>query len=68
MYYVWNLFGIIVLQFVGRVLGSSMVGNGDLLEEGLCHMLCDPGLLHPETLPMWQATADLDLCRRLSNT
>ena len=33
--------------------------NGDLLEEGLCHTLCDSGLLHPEPLPVWQATADL---------
>ena len=23
--------------------------SGDLLQEGLCHRLCDPGLLHPET-------------------
>ena len=29
--------------------------NGDLLQEGLCHY---PGLLHPELLPLWQATAD----------
>ena len=27
-----------------------------------------PGLLHPEPLPLWQATADLYLCRRHSNT
>ena len=27
-----------------------------------------PGLLHPEPLPIWQATADLYLCRRHSNT
>ena len=26
--------------------------NGDLLQESLCHMLCDPGLLHPEPLPL----------------
>ena len=31
-------------------------------------MLCDPGLVHPEPLPLWQATADLFLCRRHSNT
>ena len=24
--------------------------NGDLLQEGLCHTLCDPGLLQPEAL------------------
>ena len=39
--------------------------NGDLLEEGLCHRLGDPGLLHPEPLPLQPATADLYLCRRL---
>ena len=27
-----------------------------------------PGLLHPEPLPLWQASADLYLCRRHSNT
>ena len=27
-----------------------------------------PGLLHPGPLPLWQATADLYLCRRHSNT
>ena len=27
-----------------------------------------PGLLHPELLALWQATADLYLCRRHSNT
>ena len=32
--------------------------NGDLLQEGLCHRLGDPGLLQPEPLPLWQATAD----------
>ena len=26
MYYVWNLFGIIVLQFVSHLLSGSMVG------------------------------------------
>ena len=26
-----------------------------------------PGLLHPESMPLWQATADLYLCRRPSN-
>ena len=29
-------------------------------------MLCDPGLLHTEPLPLWQATADLYLRRRHS--
>ena len=27
-----------------------------------------PSLLHPEPLPLWQATADPDLCRRHSDT
>ena len=40
--------------------------NGDLLQEGLCHMLCVSGLLQPEALSLWQATADLYLCRRHS--
>ena len=31
-------------------------------------MLCDPGLLHPEPLPLWPATADPYLCKRYSNT
>ena len=26
--------------------------NGDLLQEWLCNMPCDPGLLHPEPLPL----------------
>ena len=26
--------------------------NGDLFQEGLCYMLCDLGLLHPEPLPL----------------
>ena len=30
-------------------------------------MLCDPGLLHPEQLPLGKSTADLYLCRRHSN-
>ena len=42
--------------------------NGDLLQEGLCHTLGDPGLLHPKPLPLRQATADLYLCRRQTNT
>ena len=42
--------------------------SGDLLHEDLCHMLYDPGLLHPESLPLQQATADLYFCTRHSNT
>ena len=33
----------------------------------LCYRLCDPGLLHPEPLPLRQVTADLYLHRRHSN-
>ena len=39
--------------------------NGNLLQRGFMPYL---GLLHPEPLPLWQATADLYLCRRHSNT
>ena len=39
--------------------------NGDLLQEGLMPY---PGLLHPEPLPLRQATADPYLRRRLSDT
>ena len=42
--------------------------NGALLQEGLCHRLCVPSLLQPESLPLQQATADPCLCRRHSNT
>ena len=42
--------------------------NGDFLQEGLCHTLCGLGLLQQEPLPLWQATADLCLHRRYSNT
>ena len=30
--------------------------------------MSDPGLLHPEPLPLWQVTADPYLCRKHSNT
>ena len=42
--------------------------NGYLLQEGLCHMLHDSGLLQPELLSPWQATADPCLHRRHLNT
>ena len=42
--------------------------NGNLLQEGLCHMLCDSSVLQPEPLSPWQVTADLCLLRRHSNT
>ena len=42
--------------------------NGNLLQEGFCHMLYDPGLLHPEPLPLQQASADLYHHRRHPGT
>ena len=42
--------------------------NGDFLQEGLYHMLHVPGLLQPDPLSLWQATADLCLCRKHSKT
>ena len=42
--------------------------NGDLLQENLCHTPWLQGLLQPEPLSPRQATADLCLCRRHSNT
>ena len=53
-----NFFGIIVLQFVGCLLGGSMLG--------LIHYL--PGLLQPEPLSPWQVAVELCLRRRHSNT
>ena len=41
--------------------------NCDLLQEDLCHMLDDPGLLQSELLPSQQATANSSPCRRHSN-
>ena len=42
--------------------------NSDLLQEGSCYMLGDPGLLQPEPLFLQQGAADLYLHRRHSNT
>ena len=38
--------------------------NDDLLREDLWHMLCLPGLWQPESLYLWQATADVCFLRR----
>ena len=43
-------------------------GSGNFLQEVLCHMLCLPGLLQPEPLSLQQATADLCLHSRHTNT
>ena len=40
--------------------------NGNLLQEDLCRTLRLPGLLQPEPLSPWPATADWCLCRRHS--
>ena len=53
-----NFFGIIVLQFVGCLLGDSVLG--------LTH--CLPGLLQPEPLSPWQVAVELCLRRSHSNT
>ena len=60
--------GVVVLLFVGHLLSGSMVGLMVPSSRGLNHTLHDPGLLQSEPLPPWQATADLCLYRRHSNT
>ena len=60
--------GIVVLLFVGRLLSGSMVGLMVPSSRGLNYMQHDPGLLQSEPLSPWQATADLCLLRRHSNT
>ena len=62
-----NFFSIIVLQFVGCLLGGSMV-ELSLFQEGFWHTLCLPGLLQPEPLSPLQVTADPCLHRRQSYT
>ena len=42
--------------------------NGGLFQDDLCHTPCLPGLMQPEPLSLWQATADPCLHRRHSNT
>ena len=59
---------IIVLQFVGRLLSGSVVALVGTSSKRAYATCCDPGLLHPEPLPLRQATADLYLRRRHSNT
>ena len=51
---------------VSSVQRLYSVANGNLLQEGLCHMLQDPGLLQPEPLSLWQATANQCLHKRHS--
>ena len=61
-----NFFVIIVLHFVGHLPDSLRGTNGDLLREDSCHTPHLPGLLLPEPLSLWQATADLCLLRKHS--
>ena len=63
-----KIISIVVLQFVGHLLSSCMVGLMAPSSRGLNHMLHDPGLLQSEPLLPWQATADPCLHRRHSNT
>ena len=53
------------MSFARQLYGGA---SGNLLLEGLCHMLCDPGLLQPAPQSPRQATADPGLPRRHSNT
>ena len=61
----------VLQESVNSVLGKfwRLCGgvNGDLLQEGFCHPQ-RAYALHPEPLPLRQATADPYLCRRHSNT
>ena len=68
---------VAVQRILGRhcspVCGSSAPwlcgeASGDLLHVDLCHTLCLPGLLQPETLTPLQTTADPCLCKKHSNT
>ena len=45
--------------------GGSVV---ELMATSSKGLMAHPGQLHPEPLALWQATADLHLCRRHSNT
>ena len=61
----------VLQESVNSVLGKFwwLCGgvNGNLLQEGLCHTQ-RAYAVHPEPLPLRQATADLHLCRKHSNT
>ena len=61
--FIWYNCSAVCGSFVWWLYGGV---NGDLLQEGLCHRLCVPSLLQPESLPLQQATADPCLCRRHS--
>ena len=59
-----NLFGMVILQFVGRLFGDCMVG----LMATSSRRAYATGLLYPESLPLWQATVFPPLRRRLVDT
>ena len=48
--FIWFNSSAVCGSTASRIYGGV---NGDLLQEGLCPTLCDPGLLHPEALPLW---------------
>ena len=50
-----NFFGIVVLQFVGHLLGGSMVG---LMVTSFRRVMPYQGPLHPEPLTLQESTAD----------
>ena len=47
--FIWYNCSAVHGSFAWRLYGGV---NGDLLQEGLCHTMGDPGLLHPEPLPL----------------
>ena len=62
-----NFFGIIILQFVGHLLGGSIVELiVTLIKRN--YVTCLPGVLQPETLSPQPASADSCLLRRHSET
>ena len=63
--FLWYNCSAVCWSSAWRVYGGA---NGNLLQEGLCHALGDPGLLQPESLSLQPVTADLWLRRRHSNT
>ena len=57
-----------VCSLCARPIGSKDRANGGLLQVDISHTPHLPGLLLPEPLSPWEATAELCLCRRPSNT
>ena len=63
--FIWYNCSAVCESSVRQLYGGA---NGDLLQEGLYHMLHDPGLLQPASLSPWQATTDPCPHRKHSNT